>query len=255
MISRYEATLNGVALSSIHPNILILDVNYQPPETEFSTYTVAKRQGARIHREVINSLSVSISFEIHSYSTMERQQICGMVSLWAKDGGLLEINDRPGQRLRCVCSEKPTIQSVRNWTDPVNVTFTAYALPFWEERDYAEKAFSAGTSGDGFLNVPGSVDGAMIEVDIVANATLSSISLSANGRTMVLSGISVSSGNTIKISYTDDMILQIKVGNTSLLNKRSGADDLIAKCGGLNSVSFSSNASATVTFKTRGLWT
>ena len=255
MNSRYEVLLNGISLSSVHPNILVLDVNYQPPETGFSTYNVAKRNGARIHKENTSSISVGISFEIHSYSVVERQHICNMVSLWAKNGGLLEINDRPGQRMRCVCSQKPSIQSARNWTDPVTVTFTAYTLPFWEESEYAVKAFSAGTSGDGFLYVPGSVDGAMIEADILANATLSSVSLTANGRTLTLSGLSVSSGSTIKISYTDDMIQQIKVGTTSLLNKRSGADDLIAKCGELNSVSFSSNASTTVTFKARGLWT
>lgn len=255
MISRYDAVLNGIALSSIHPSILVLDVNYQAPNTEFSMYNVAKRQGARIHKENTGGISVSVSFEIHEYSTVERQHICNLVSLWAKNGGNLEINDRPGQRLRCVCSQKPNIQSARNWVDPVTVTFTAYTLPFWEESEYAVKAFSAGTSGDGLLYVPGSVDGAYFEADIVANATLSSVSLTANGRTLTLSGLSVSSGKTIKITYTNEMIQKIMVDTTSLLNKRTGADDLIAKCGELNSVSFSASASATVTFKARGLWT
>jgi len=255
MISRYEAILNGISLSSIHPSIFVLDVNYQPPQTDFSTYNVAKRNGARIHKENTQSISVSVSFEIHSYSIAERQRICSLVSLWAKNGGMLEINDRPGQRLRCVCEQKPAITSAKRWTEPITITFSAYELPFWEESEQAVKTFPAGTSGEGLLFVPGCVDGAFFEADIVANAAISSVSLTANGKTMNLSGLSVSAGNTIKISYTDDMILRIKNGSTSLLSKRTGADDLIAKCGELNSISFTANASVTVTFKVRGLWT
>ena len=255
MTSRYEVFLNETSLSSINPNIYVLDVNYIAPKTNVSTYNVAKRNGARIRRVSTDTIGVTISFEIHSYNIAKRQRICGLVSRWAKNGGILEINDRPGQRLRCICEVKPTIESARNWTDPVTMTFMAYQLPFWEEKEYAVKTFDAGTSGSGSLFVPGNVDGAMIEADIQTNASLSSITLTANGKTMTLSGLSVGAGNTIKIEYDDQLIQSIKVGSTSILDKRTGADDLIANCGEINSLSFSSSASVTVTYKVRGLWT
>lgn len=255
MISRYDVILNGISLSSIHPNIYVLDVNYAAPEINVSTYNVAKRNGARIHRLSTNSISVSVSFEIHSYGIAERQNICGLVSRWAKNGGILEINDRPGQRLRCICEKKPVIESARNWTDPVTMTFTAYQLPYWEEKVYSILSLGAGTSGSGTLYVPGSVDGAMIEAEILANASLSSVSLTANGKTMTLSGLSVGSGSTIVLAYDDQLIQSIKVGSTSILDKRTGADDLIANCGELNSLSYTSSASVTVIYKVRGLWT
>ena len=72
---------------------------------------------------------------------------------------------------------------------------------------------------------------------------------------MTLSGLSVGAGNTIKIEYDDQLIQSIRVGSTSILDKRTGADDLIANCGEVNSLSFSSSASVTVTYKVRGLWT
>lgn len=256
MISRYEVILNDIALSSINPNICVLDVNYTAPKKSISTYNVAKRNGSRIHSERTEPISVSVSFEIHSYNIAERQHICGLVSRWAKNGGILEINDRPGQRLRCICEVKPVIESAKKWTDPVTMTFVAYQLPYWEEKEYAVLSLTAGTSGSGTLFVPGCEDGAMVEADITVNAsTLTSLMLTANGKTMTLSGLSVGSGNTIKVAYDDQLIQSIKVGSTSILDKRTGADDLIAKCGEVNSFSFTSNKSVTVKFKVRGLWT
>ena len=89
---------------------------------------------------------------------------------------------------------------------------------------------------------------------MLAGASLSSVSLTVNGRTLSLTGLSVSNGDTIKITYDDQMIQSIKVGTTSLLGKRTGVDDLIANSGEYNTVSFTSSASVTVTFKARGLW-
>ena len=253
MTSRYEAYLNETALSSISPDILVLNIEYSAPETQYITFNVANRDGARIHKNYTSSVSVRITFEIHTYDTLKRQAICQNVALWAKNGGYLETNDRLGQRLRCVCTQKPVLNS-RDWTAPVTIVFTAYVIPFWEQEVPASVTLTAGTSGSDQLYVPGNVDGALTEVDILANASLSSVSLTVNGSTLSLTGLSVSSGNTITITYDDNMIQSIKVGTTSLLNKRTGVDDLVMKCGEYNTVSFSSAASVTVTFKARGLW-
>lgn len=253
MISRYEVTLNNVPLGGISPHILITDIRYTAPAIDNETFTVAKRQGARIHRRYVGKATVSIDFAIRAYDTRERHEICNRVAQWAKNGGVLWTNDRPGQRLRCVCDVFPVITSALKWTDTLSITFTAYALPFWEEIIPAMLTFT-GTSGKGSLYVPGNVDGAMIEATIKANAALSTVTLKANDTSLTLSGLSVSSGQTIAIAYNDDMIQSIKVGSTSLLNKRTGDDDLLANCGEVNAVSVSANASVSVTFKARGLW-
>lgn len=253
MISRYEAVLNGQALGDISADILVLDIQYSAPAIKNEVYSVAKRQGVRIYRRYVEKISCVISFEIHTYDTVERQKICNAVQQWAGRGGVLQTNDREGQRLRCVCDTFPVIPSAQKWTEPLSVTFSAYSLPFWEEVVPSVLSLS-GTSGSGSLWLPGCMDGVPVEVDITAGGALTTLNLTANGRTLTLSGISVSSGQTIKIAYDDEMIQSIKVGSTSLLNKRSGADDLLADCGVSNSFSFSSNASVTVDFKVRGLW-
>lgn len=254
MISRYEAVLNGVSLSSISADILIHDISYSAPVFQDDTYSVAKRQGSRILKRDFESASVSISFEIHAYDVRNRQAICNAVCAWAKNGGVLKTNDREGQFLQCVCSQFPSVESARNWTDPLIVSFTAYAYPFWQEVNYSTLALSAGTSGSGTLWVPGSTNDALVEAEVKANASLSSVSLTVKGRTLSLTGLSVASGSTIVISYDTDGIQSIKAGSTSLLDKRSGVDDLLANCGESNSMSFSSSASVNVTFKVRGIW-
>lgn len=253
MISRYEVYLNGVALSSVNPDILILDVQYSPANFTTETYTTAKRQGARIHRRYVDKASVTVSFAIRKYGIQDRQTVCADVVAWAKNGGVLQTNDRNGQRLRCVCETFPVVQSVLRWTDPLTMTFSAYALPFWEE-ETPSVLHLTGTSDGGTLYVPGNIDGAMIEATVTANASLTSVNLSANGKTMILSGLSVASGETIVLSYDDEMIQSIKVGTTSILNKRSGPDDLLAIGGATNAFAFTSDADADVDFKVRGIW-
>jgi hypothetical protein len=253
MISRYEAYLNGIALSSISADILVHDIQYATPSYKNEVFSVAKRQGARIHRRYIGKAQTSIIFEIHTYNTATRQSICNAVQMWAKDGGILTTSDRPGQRFRCVCETPPVITSASKWTDELSVVFSAYSVPYWEDEYYASTTLS-GSSGSGNLFVPGSVDDVPVEVDIVPSGTLTSISLTVNGRTLSISGVSIASGTTIKIAYDDEMIQSIMAGTTSILNKRTGVDDLLANGNKNNSIGFTSNVSCSVTFKGRGLW-
>ena len=253
MRSRYEVWLNNVALSSLDPKILILDIRYASPRIVNSSYTLAGRQGSSPYRRYIEKTSLSVHFAVRAYNTSERQSICAEVAKWAKNGGILQCSDRPGQRLRCVCESFPVVASALRWTDTLQIIFSAFNLPFWEEELEKTLALS-GTSANGSLYVPGNVDGALIEASVKANEDLSSVSLTANGKTLSLTGLSVSSGQTIQITYNDALIQSIKVGSTSLLNKRTGADDLVAKCGENNTLSVSANASVNTTFKVRGLW-
>lgn len=251
MISRYQAILNGISLQSLSPDILITDISYPEPGIQLSTYTRAQRDGAGIYQRYKDKAAVAIRFAIRAYDIARRQQICQQVCNWAKDGGDLRINDRPGQRLVCICETMPRLNSVRNYTDEIEIQFAAYAVPYWQEI-IPETISLSGSSASGNLFVPGDAPEAVVEVTITANATLTSISLTTGDTTLSLAGISVPSGSSIQIAYDDELIQSIKTGSTSLLANRTGADDLMAKCGTINHVSYTANASCTVTFRVRG---
>lgn len=253
MISRYEATLNGISLESINPAILLTDISYDPPSRRYSTYAVAKRDGSRVYRAYKEKSSVTVQFAIREYDTMKRQSICQQICAWARNGGTLRTNDRDGQMLKCICEQLPSIPSVLQWTEPLSITFAAYELPYWQDVNLSTLTLS-GTSNNGTIYIPGSAPDTVMEVEVTAGAEITALELTVEDTTLTLSGLSVASGNSIVISYDDHMIQSIKTGSTSLLNKRTGADDLIAKCGQFNLVSYTANASCDVTFRGRGLW-
>ena len=253
MISRYEATLDGVALTSLSPSILITDIQYDEPGRRRETFVPAKTEGGRIVRTYKEKAKVHILFQIRAYETIMRQTICQAICAWARDGKMLQVSDRPGQRLMCVCSEMPTITSALRWTDSLTIGFEAQNPPYWQE-DAETKLTLAGSNVSGLLVVPGSAPDTVVEATIIPQAALNEITLRVEDTTLTLTNLNAAVGNRITITYDDNLIQSIKNGNTSILNKRSGADDLKAYCGKSNYTSFTATAACTVIFSARGRW-
>lgn len=250
MKSRYEAYMDGVALSSIHADIAILDISHEQPSTRRETANHAKGAGLFIGESVREQTRVTITFELHMYRIAARQEVCQQVAAWAQ-GRILETNDRPGQRLHVVCEEPPMISSAKNWTEPVSVTFTAYEQPFWEE-NFPAKATLTNASRTGTLFVPGNGGYAKADALITMGETLSTLTITADETSITLSGIAIPAGGIISISHDEHGILKIMYGTLSLLDKRTGSDELLVKSGKINSVSI--NANATCVISARGIW-
>ena len=253
MISRYEATLNNITLSGISQKILILDIQYGDYTFNDTTFQIAKRQGVRLHSRNIPESTVTISFAIREYNIATRQSICADIVKWARNGGTLKTNDRTGQHLRVALKKPPVITSAMRWTDTLQIVFAAYALPFWEADTY-QTVSSYMSSASFRLFVNGNVNDAPVSVICTARAAITTVSFTVNGRTMTLSGLSLASGDKIEIGYDENMIQYIKVGNTSLLDKRSGVDDLLVNCGEYNTLAYTADGNVSCEFRVWGLW-
>lgn len=253
MISRYSVSLNGVDLASLDDNLLIMDISDSDPGYNHETFTRGNRQGARVYKNYKEKAGVEITFALRHYDIAARQEACQRVIQWARDGGVLRTNDRPGQFLRCICESLPSVASALKWTDSLRISFAAYEVPYWQSEEYTSVSMT-GKAGSGSITIPGSAPQTMMEVSITANATLNSITLQVGSTTMKLTGMGISKDKVITISYTEDEILRIMVNKTSLLNKRTGSDDLIAACGKPVNVFFTADANCSVTFSARGRW-
>lgn len=255
MISRYEAIMDGVPLSSVCENLLIRDIAHGSAGLGNQAISFAKRDGLYIADRTKQKATVTITFTLRLYDITERQRACQAVASWALNGKTLETNDRPGQRLRCVCDEPPVIQSALRWLDTISMTFSGYIVPYWEESAPSTLTLT-GSSATGTLFVPGNADHTFAECTVTPAATITSFRIDVGDTFINLTGISVSTTQTLKISYDDDMNLMIKRGTTSYLNKRTSAssDDLVAKCGKNNTVTVTASASVTAVIKARGLW-
>lgn len=252
MISRYEAYMDGVALSSIHPDLLITDIRHAVADYDRTTQATVNRDGSRILKNYRNTTGVSIFFRLRIYDISERQKALQKVQQWAS-GQVLETNDRVGQRLFVHCDKYPVISSALKWLETLSITFYSYEKPFWEEKTESVARLT-GNDEEGSLFVPGNAGDAFVEVKVTPSATITSLTVMVGDTFITLSGISTNS--VITIGYDENGNQYIKAGTTSILNKRtaSSSDDLLAKCGEYNTVSVIASASVTAEFKARGVW-
>jgi hypothetical protein len=144
------------------------------------------------------------------------------------------------------------ITSAMNWTEELAMTFMAFEKPFWEEKIAKTLALTSPTTG--MLYVPGNAGKAYVEAIVTPATTLSDITLTVGDTSITLTGCSATPTNKLIISYDDHGFLQIKVGSTSILDKRTGSDDLLAVCGADNTFGYSTTDSVTVEYAVRGLW-
>lgn len=254
MISRYNAWLNNVALSEVNPDIYVSDIAYQPTMAKANTYAIGKRDGQYSGSEkYVESNRIVVYFTVRAYKTADRQRVVQDVISWATKGGWLQCSDRIGQRIYVKMSKAPTVNSVMRWLDNLSVEFTAYDYPFWVS-DYPTTAtLENGATGSLFL--PG-VWRSYAELSVLAASSITDINIKVGNTKLILSGLTMESGDVLKLSYTDENhIMEIKQGNTSVLDKRTAAsdDDLIAEPG-RNELEFTANDSAFCTVTIKGVW-
>lgn len=258
MISRYDVKLNNVSLSSIDTRLLILDVQHDAVSMQRKQTRLAHRHGVFSDEIYYEKCSVTIIFQLRIYSLSERQSVIQQISSWARNGGELEVNDRPGQKLVCVCDNYPHANSVKQWLDELSVTFTAYSYPFWQDKVPTTLTLSGMAANGSEMPLNGNADKAYMSVTVTPNSSdaLTSLTISVNDSIIVLQNLLVQSSAPLEIAYDSNMILSIKAGNTSYLDKRTAdsSDDLIAICGGVNVCSYVADTSVTITFSARGGW-
>ena len=132
MRSRYRISLGGVQLDTIDNDLLILDIGYTAPEVSTPEHRAADLDGVDCGDKYFSKQTVTVTFELHIYDVAQRNAVCQKVNEWAAAGGTLVTNDRAGQRLwNTRCDKFASIESARNWTDPLTLVFTTTYLPFW----------------------------------------------------------------------------------------------------------------------------
>ena len=255
MISRYEVSLNNLQMSEIDSSLLVLDVNYADPSYSIDSTKVGGRDGAVILNETKESANVTISFELHIYSIAERQRVCQLVNAWAKDGGVLRINDRPAQRLHCKCSRLASVASAKNWTDPLTIVFSGFQPPYWED-DTATEIELSGTNESALGAVPGNGKEAYVSCIVIPEDTLTHLTLKAGASIFELTGLSIPAGETVSVDYQEG-VLRIRHGNSSILGSRTGSssDDLKVPCGQESTFAVIADVAVDATFSVRGCWT
>ena len=255
--SRTRVWLNEIGLADIDPTIHVHDVSYGAPNITTHTVDRARYHGSRVTRQRMGNSKVTISFVVHEYDIVRRQDIMNRIVAWSMGGGVLTTDDRPNQRLHVVCTSAPSVQSSLKWTARQNIEFSAFDQPFWE--DIVPKTFTlTGTQESGRMVGAGAASDPFVEVRVTAGENVTSLDLVAGETTLKLRDISIATGEALVIDYDETHTLHIVNEDTgvSYLQNRTpdSDDDLMLPVGKAATVSFESNGTATVIFKVRGLY-
>ena len=260
MRTRYEAMMDGIALSSIDPSVYVTDISEEEPKIRRAGAAYALGDGLRTGRVLRESLTVRVAFEIHEKDVRRRGEICQRIQRWAQ-GKALSVNYRPGQRLLTVCETQPSVASALRWTQTLEAVFTAYAVPYWE--DEIATRISITGNGSASVFIPGTAEYTLVEA-VLTNAgstDITSARLSVDGMNGVagtafaFTGICIPPDGALKIAYDDARVLSASVGGKSVLAQRTAEsdDDLLSPCG--KRVTFTvegTGAGARTSFSVRG---
>lgn len=251
MISRYEAYMDGVALSSLDDSIYVLDIQPAVVKPGVKTFKPANAPGAIVTRKDIERSAVTIIFEIHKYNPAERLAICQKVQKWA-DGSVLTTSDRTGQRLKGICEAYPAA-TAKHWTAPLSVTIVGYTPPYWENTTATTTTIAV--EGTNTVEVPGNAPEAFVSATVTASYAITEMEFTVAGKTIRLEGLNVANGDVVSLGY-NKQLLQIRHGTTSIVNKvtEDSADVLKVPCGESSAFSFSADGAAVCVYSVRGCW-
>ena len=248
-----EAWMDGRLLSTIGP-FLIQQVYENAPALEITEGERPGRYGQRLLQKKRQTLQVALEIAIRErFDLALRAKALEALAAWAQ-GSVLELSHRPERMLRCVCTSEPALSEVRNYTTAIRVEFTAYDVPYWEDRTASGIALS-GVAGAGTLLIPGTVETPVQLTVEPTGETLTDLTVTAGGEEIVLSRLQIPSGGVLTFERSGRDDLAIAYNGASQLSHRSASssDDLLLPPGSTE-VSFSANTACTVAFSVRGRW-
>lgn len=261
MATRYDASVNGVLLSSLDERIIVTDVREGAPRTRISTAEKPVNAGSFLVRSKRQSLSVTIAFVLWERDVAQRKKLLDMVKSWAIDGKSnvsLGVNDRPGQYLNARVFDPPVIPSALKWLDEILLTFEAYEFPFWRQ---TEPVTVTTTGSEVTMDIPGNGE-ALVDVSITnkGSAPFTFFYIYAADRYISFDALDFPQGSVLNITHDQYGYLHAEIGGVSVLPLlyETSDDDLTVWCGRETSFSISTlsdeNPEFEAVFSVQGVW-
>lgn len=256
MILSRRIALNGQQLDELYERIVIREISFGGVQETVSATSLMGGMGQRITGEHYETLEVSVSFAIMvpAKDMITRRRIYEEVCRWAMQKGWLTVNFMPDRRLLV---DKVQIQGagdIRDWTGEYSITFKAYSVPFWQDIAAMSVSKTSVSSASFNMMIPGQFR-TVADVDFTntSGSAISTFSITVDGNTIALTGLTLANTKKMRIYHEDNGILRITADGTSVYDKRSAAsaDDLYAEPG-TAAVSMTAGGAGTLKVSVRG---
>jgi hypothetical protein len=254
MILAKRAALGGVQLDELHESIVIQKIDPGTPQRTINAVAMMGGAGQRITGKHWETLDVVIEFGINlPKREMElRRQVFEMVTAWALRGGWLTVGWMPGRRMWVDHVELPSSGDLWDWTASYTITFRAYSVPFWQDEMPVLASHQLITSGSVSIEVGGNAQSVLdISFQNRSGMTINNFRVSAGGNTLILSSLGLGGSETLSISHGTDGLLRITAGGRSVLDRRTGSDDLYVMPGS-NTVTVQADRAGALTVRSYG---
>ena len=257
MILMHRVALGGVQLDSIDSRIMVKGVATQAASEKPGTAQKAT-DGLRYNGTKRESLDVTVRIGLRIYDDEmdEREELMEAVNAWAKKlPGWITTTQKPGRRFWAEAVRTPAPGDPAEWTNEFTYTFTAYALPWWEDSEKTSVTMTEGDEVEDTLDMPGSTDTvAEVTIQNTSGYTINQITITVNNTEMTFTGLGLANNGYFTLDHQlvkGVYALRARIGNTSKLNCMSGDDELILHPGE-NEISYSADGDVIATFSARG---
>lgn len=249
--------MNGQDLADAAPGLHLLDIAENAPERQLTAADPAVGQGQRLLRLRRTQLTVTLTVALAERRFDRRADLLDRLRAWAADGWL-EISPRPAQRLNCVLTEAPGLESAWQWAQPVTLTYAALNPPCWQALREAVTR-----TGPGLLctarHCPGGTAGPVplnfrLRNEGPGILTRADVSCRETGTRFSLRGLSLHAGETLAADHTPEGLLTLTAGTGSALHTRTAdsADELLLLPGRSNTLTVEADAPVSAEFRSRG---
>ena len=256
MILSRRIALNGVQLDELYERIVIREISFGEVQETVSATSRMGGAGQRITGEHYETMEVSVSFAIMvpAKDMITRRRIYEDVCRWAQQRGWLTVNFMPERRLYVDKTQIRGAGDMRDWTGEYSITFKAYSVPFWQDIVPISVSKTSVSSSTFNMMIPGQFRTvADAEFTNTSGSAVTTFSLTVDGNTIALTGLTLANNKKLSIYHEDNGILRIKADGTSVYDKRTtaSADDLYADPG-VAAVSMTAGGAGTLKVSVRG---
>lgn len=256
MILSKRVALGGVQLDELNDWIAIKSIDPGVPKETISAVDRMGGWGQRVTMQHWQTLEVSVTYgiDIHKREMTLRRQIFDQVNAWAMRKGWLTVNWLPGRRMWVDKVVLPGSGDLWNWTEDFTIVFRAYGVPFWQDELPAQAVSGTAASGRVWLQTAGNTETVMdASFRNMSGMTINNFWVQVGGRRITLGALGLGGSSTLKISHGTDGLLQMKIGNTDVYHRYTGADDLIVSPGNA-AVDFGADRAGILTVQSYGRW-
>ena len=227
MILAHRVELNGEQLDDIDRRIIIKGVESGAGKMKFTAQTFGRGIGQRVTSRQRETLDVLVKFSllIDEDDMDARAELLEEINAWARDGGWLACENKPGRRIWVECVQHPGEGDLYEWTTVYTITFRAYAVPYWQDDAPRRVTASGILTFQEHIRVDGNTETVMdFSYKNTSGSECNSVTIDTGSVAMQLTDLGLENNETLIIGHEEETgLLYIRIRSAAGIDRSAMA--------------------------------